>query len=1561
MNNILFTASFLLTLAIAPFTAFAYEDAPEAQAYPPEDTAEKPPKKPLRIIECNSSERKISVTFSDTITTEDLKKSISVEPPIEFSVTQNWERSFTVSADFEPGETYAVCIAPTLCGVNSLPLGKRESVVFTAKDYPEELNFLSNGKFFPLGAKDFSLPINLRNHEKLKIKVRQAYEDSAADFFFSSHNSDYSKPIFSQEVLPKARRNQREHYAIELEKIGIPRKCGIYSIELEAPARPYYYFDYSWNRERLVVITDLAIQAARNGEELAVAVKNISENAAVPGAKISVFSSKRRLILSADCDENGFAKIQLPTLEDKEDSPSMILAEAGDDKTFIRLYDLNARRQGRGFEKQGAKAHVFPERGICRPGEKIHLFAGLRDGKTKLAQGHVPAEFHIEDPSGNTFLRIPVNGDAFGFYKTAVEIPAFAATGSYEATLRIPGQEDCEFGSTKFSVAEYVPDAIEVSVQTKRENDCIFADGNAAYYFGLPLAAGKIDFACDFKFTRFVPKNREFSEFLFGLIPADTFNTLRVAGKSDDTGQFSARFDIPKYEKRQTATLLALVYASASSGAGSRSVSARHSTEIHNCDFYFGTRQKSADEQGRVFEICTLSPDSEVFKLEGKKFKASLYRNEWNYLVREQNGALRCEWQRESVPAGSIEFDGSASEIALPISQVGEYKLVISDTENADVLHEREFWHYYGESGGHPRNPSEITFRLDREKYLPGETAKVTFDSPFAGNAVLLVGSENIETMQHIPLKVGENVVEIPIPEITASGSRFFSVTASGKTEPGASELVQRRFGVGVLPVDQQARTIFVQTEVPEVARPGEKAQVRVRLSDAAGKPVAGTLQLWAVDRGVLSLTDFKTPNPFEYFFGTYDCPYEFGDSYSDFYPLLALDKKLFGGGASLSKFLNDRDESKQSAVVMLDTVNVPASGEATVEIVAPDFDGGMRLMAVALNEEKTGSGDNTFIVREPVSVQMTAPRAVAPGDSFEIVTEIFNTDLPEQKFSWQLDFAGEKLASGESDVLKTGQKHVLRAPITAPDNNGAKKAELRVFDADGKLCSQDYVSISVRAALPAQDSVAVTEIAPGAEAYFPNSQAFGEISVGSPALALAGALDWLEAYPYGCLEQVSAAALPHLAVPSLIESGLIHQAFGESSAGKIRSALGKISTMRLYNGKYAMWSCSNEVWDAGTLFAIHFELEADANGFPLTQARRTTISRILAQFINSRSPESQRAYAVYLLSLMGDKRIASYAKPMIYSEKNQDFSRFLAAAALVKSGYAAEGMKTILPLLETAFWRAEPTSWDSCLDSSIRRAGITLRILTEIAPDAPENALIAQYLSKQIQSSGHWGSTQKNAWAAFGLAAYFTRTGGYGNERALLEIDGETSELKGAIRVPGGKSLRIKNVGERPISAFVRTREIPKNFKPIRAGFEITREYLDANGNPVSQCSVGDFITVKINIRSKECCPSVVVCDLLPGGLEIEDETLATRAQAAAPKSQSSGHAYRELARERRFDRFLSFGSSDIDDDWTTLSYRVRATSRGKFTIPPIQIESMYEGEKRGAWQPENTVFEVR
>lgn len=1541
-------------LALAPFTLFA-DNTTSANAVPP--AQEEAPKAKLVLTGSSRSGRTVRFYFSSAVTKDAFDKSVSVTPAIKFETTQEYASCFSVSADFVPGETYAVRIDGSLAGTETSALGEAASVAFIADDLSTELDCLTDGELFPLGAPDFSLPVQARNTGKLRITTRQAYDDSLIRFFRRSWDSDYSKKVFSAELDPQMRRNEYGRYSIDLEKIGIPRKPGVYRITIEAET------PNSWYKRRdirTVIITDLAIQAARNGEELAVAVKSISGNAFVPGAKISIYSSKERLVASAQCDADGFAKILLPQLDDSEDHPAFVLAENGEDRSLLSLSDLNVARQDRDFGKPGAQAHVFPERGICRPGESIHLFASLRD-ENKRARGGVPAEFCVSDPRGDSLVRIPVVGDAFGFYKATVDIPEFAATGTYRAKLRIPGQEETSFGSTHFSVGEYVPDSLDVSVKATHDANTIRASGNAAYYFGMPLDGGQIRFELDLRFKRFVPKGDAFKQFLFGFMPPSlNFQSPRPTVISDAQGNFETTFELPDAEV-YPAILRAAVSASAASSAGGRSVSASDSTEIHTAEFYFGTSEKSVSAQERVFDICTLAPDSSRVSLAGKKFKATLVRKAWNYVLRESNGHASFVWQEECIPAGEFEFDGGSESITVPVPRGGNYELEIASAEGAcPVVHKREFWHYYGETGTRSRNASQLAFRLDREKYLPGETAKISFDSPFAGNAVLLAGAEKIETMQQVQIRIGENTFEIPIPDNALSGSRFFSVTASGATEAGSAELVQRTFGVGVLPIDQDVRKIFVKTELPEITRPGEKTSVRVRLSDASGKPVAGKVQLWAVDRGVLSLTGFKTPDSFSYFFGTYACPYAFGDNYDEFYPLLSLDRKLFGGGAGggLAKFLDGSDQSKESAVVVLETLDVPASGEASAEIIPPDFDGAMRLMAFAVNEEKAGSGDDDFIVREPVSLKVTAPRAVAPGDTFEVLAEVFNTDLPEQDFAWELSLGGKKFSG--TARLKKGEKCVVRENVVAGTDCGVQTAELSLRDASGKVCSQETVSVSIRTLLPPHDLVEISEIAPGQEAHFENTNPFGEVALGSPLLAIAGALDWLEEYPYGCLEQVSAATFPLLATKTLAETGVVSGVFVESSATKIRSGLARISAMRRYDGMYSMWPHGNESWDSGSLFAFHLELEADANGFTLPEERRNAIRRALMKISDSKkSPVAQRAYAIYLLALSGEKRAASFAKLYLYENIGDEFSRFLVGTALVESGYAAEGMKTILPILEKDFWAKEPGNWDSCLDSKIRRAGLALHILAKIAPEAPANKTIARYLQTSIQKDGHWGSTQKNAWACYGLASYVAREGN-GIERAIVTVDGENAELEGVMKIAGGKRVSVKNVGERPISCFVRTREKPKNFEPVANGFTITREYLDASGMPVSSCKPGDLLTVKIRVKADEHVPSAVICDLLPGGLEIEDETLVTRVRTAPLKRDDSG-GFRELVRERRFDRFLAFGTSYATDTYTELTYRVRATARGKFAIPPVQVESMYEGEKRAAWAPEQKVFEIK
>lgn len=1544
---------------VLPFPATLFS-APDTAAKPAVEQEELK-RLDVKNIQFSSWSRGLDIQFSDPVDAAELAKHIACDPEAKLTVaTTGWGWCHRICGNFEPGKTYTISIDDTLAGTRTKALGRCVVHAFKAPDLGTSLEFLSDGKFFPLNASEFSLPITLVNAESVRIETREAYADCSAGFAFSPWNSDYSREIFSQLVKPPQTRNKNASFSVDLEKIGVPRRPGIYTVF--ACAENSY-----WTRtKRVLIVTDLAIQAVRNDNEIAVVLKNISENAVVPNAKISLYSRKKRLLAASKTDAFGFSRIELAPLADKEDEAALILAESGDDKTFFVFRNFSAQRQEYDFATGSREAYVFCERGICRPGEKISLFASLRDEVTKCARGGVPAEFAVTDPSGNVFVSIPVVGDSLGFYRSDFKVPAFAPTGSYRVKLRIPGQENAAFGRTSFSVSEYVPDTIELSVKSANKDGVVHVSGNAAYYFGLPLAQGDISLCREILFQDFKPIGVEFEGFEFGKeMPSALCTTdasLKI--KSDDKGNFSADFENPKFDCVVTQPVLSVVSATASGAAGTRPVSAKTTTRIHYANYYFGTREKSADEGKRIFEICALTPLSEFAAISGEKFKAELSREEWIYALRENNaGYTVCDWFQTTIPSGTIEFDGSERELVLPVKHPGNYTLKILNAAGTEI-HSRSFWHYCGETGTRSTNKTELSFSYDRESYLPGETAKVSFESPVKGSAVLFFGSEKIEGVKILQVAPGKNIAEVAIPENTMSGSRFFSLNICGNDVKNA---VQRFFGVGVLPVNQKKHKILVTTKAPEIVRPGSKASVCVKLEDCDGNPVSGNVQLWAVDKGILSLTAFKTPDAFPHFFGTYACPYEFGDNYEDFYPQLALDKKLIGGGSfsALRKFLRENNNTEQSSVVVLDCVHVPASGTATVEMDVPDFDGGMRIMAFALNEEKTGAGNTDMIVRNPVALKVAAPRTLAPGDVFEVVGEVFNADSPIGEFHWRLSCAGTEVASGNTGILKPGEKYIVRNELKTGTQEGSATYVLEVFDASGKQLAAESVTVSVRSIIAPRDFVNIKKIQKGEEILFPNKDIFGSVEIGSLALGVSNAVAWLDDYPYGCLEQTVSGAFPLLATESLVRAGIVAPVFAEGSAEKIRVTLSDLASRVRYDGAYAMWKGGVETWNAGTLFAFHFELEADSAGFTMSERRKNEIRRFLSKFIAERNPESQRAYATYLLALAGDSEAYETAKRLFINSGDSElgFGRFLLASALIKSGHAAEGMKEIVRLAKSRFWELPEKDQSSCLDSSIRRAGMSLRILSEIAPEASINAEIARFLFSQIGKQGHWNSTQKNAWATLGLSAFLANDF-TGTERALIKIDEQEAKFSSSVKVPGGRSVFIKNTGERPIYAFVRTRELPKNVEPISSGFEVSREYLNASGTPVASCESGDLLTVRIRVRADEHCPSAVICDLLPGGLEIEDETLLTRYRPTSGRIASSGNGcFYELARERRADRFLAFGTfySSGKGSFAELTYRVRAISRGKFSVPPVQVESMYEGEKCAVGVPEDAVFEVK
>lgn len=1562
------SASTTLPLSAGPVKEVSRASTPTQPA--PQAQAPVAKKEPL-VISCSgfdSHRREFDFRFSEDVSEKELEKHVTVEPALPFRIIRYGNRNMSVRADFSPGFVYAVRISGAMAGTQGLPAGEEYVATAIAPDLPSVLNFASAGTFLPLGTTHWELPVNLVNApDALEITTREAYPDRLVAFVLNRREYDASRQIFQKTVKTDFPRNKKDVFALELEKIGIARRPGIFSVEIRNGERYH-----GWQRDRnLVVVTDLAVQAVRNADELAVILKTLSGNAFVPNADVEVFSSKGRKITSAKTDAQGFVKVRLPELQDGEDSPALLVAKSGNDTTFLSMEagELSVVGSGKNRLFNAANAYVFAERGICRPGEKIRVFANLRDGEKLFATGGVPAEFAVSDPSGNALARIPVVGDEFGFYSAEIVIPTFAETGTYRARLCVPGQEKSEFGSCVFRVAEFVPDTFSVALKSSADEEKMTVFGDADYYFGAPLSAGKVRLSRAFSVGKFAPKSA--SEFAFGLPTSFAYDFYEINAlqqqesdtvmKTDADGEFTAVFQQPTFAVPVANPIGIDVTASVSGEHGGRSVSAGTRKLVHYANFYAGTCEAAVADDARTYEFKALSPDEKPVSLSGEKFRAELLLHVWSYVLKERPGGKSSYvWQEREVPSGTIEFDGGDANFTLPIPESGHYTMKISDAAGT-LVHLREFWHYSGETGIRSANATNLVFALDREEYLPGETAKITFESGISGKANVVFGSEKIEGVFALDVKVGKNVFELPVSANTVRGSRFFAVTVVGKL--GGE--VQRLFGVGSVPVNQCARKIFVKTDVPSVARPGEKIKVKVALSDASGKPVAGNVQLWAVDRGVLALTAFSTPDAYMYFFGNYSCPYAFGDSYSDFYPQLSVDKKLIGGGknaSALRKFLDENSSAdEQSAVVAAELLRVPASGEAEVELAIPDFDGGMCLMAFALNAEQVGSADAEFAVREQVSAKMTAPRAVAPGDEFEILAEVFNSELPSQNFKWELLSGDEILKSGTAENVKTGGKFVVRERVScAKEASGKIEFVLNILDVDGKKCLRESVAMVAREPFAAVDSVTVVEVAPQTEAEFANADEFGNIVVGSPVVSIVGALEWLNDYPYGCLEQTAAAAFPQFCVKSLVQAGLLPKISEEGAASRIRSALAHISTMQLANGEYSMWPNYNKAWLDGTLFAYHFLLEADAAGFALPQAQRKKMQTMLADYSVRRAlPVAFRAYAAYLSALSGDRRAANFARCLIL-ERSDDFSKFLAGAALVNAGFAAEGMKTISPILEKRFWECDCTDF-GCLDSDVRRAGMALKILSEIALESSAAAKLSLELYSMMSPEGHWGSTQKNAWATLGLAAYF-RDSGFGVERASIVVNGKSTSLDGATIIPGGNVVLVKNLGERPIHVFVRTREKPESFEPSANGFEISRSYFNANGEPVSSCESGDLLTVKIRVRSDNYCESAVISDLLPGGLEIEDETLVTRSRVQNNSSRQGNavSSFSETVRERRFDRFLAFGAFR-PEGWAEISYRVCATARGKFAVPPVQVESMYDGEARAAWCPENPVFEVK
>ena len=184
-----------------------------------------------------------------------------------------------------------------------------------------------------------------------------------------------------------------------------------------------------------------------------------------------------------------------------------------------------------------------------------------------------------------------------------------------------------------------------------------------------------------------------------------------------------------------------------------------------------------------------------------------------------------------------------------------------------------------------------------------------------------------------------------------------------------------------------------------------------------------------------------------------------------------------------------------------------------------------------------------------------------------------------------------------------------------------------------------------------------------------------------------------------------------------------------------------------------------------------------------------------------------------------------------------------------------------------------------------------------------------------------------------------------------LVCSSGKTADIDTTVRqtfrLSGNESAELVNTGNAPIYVQTTSTGIPKRMRTKEGALKLSKVYLNEKGKVVTEAKHGELVTVCWTLEASGPVENVVISDLLPGGLEIEDDLLATR--AGAVKQQNTGKLRLKYV-EKGEDRFLFFGDI-LDQGRITFRYRTRAVTRGKYAVPPLHAEAMYAPDTGGTF----------
>ncbi|HYQ15100.1 MAG TPA: MG2 domain-containing protein, partial [Polyangiaceae bacterium] len=898
-----------------------------------------------------------------------------------------------------------------------------------------------------------------------------------------------------------------------------------------------------------------------------------------------------------------------PNLQnDSAEARAILVARSGPDSAFAPVseylegYRLDVPTDFAGeLHPYGV---LFTDRGIYRPGDEVWLKGIVR---VETATGNaLPGEKSVtvtlRSPAGDELSRESVLLTSYGTLSCKLHVPGGVGLGTYYATVSGLGHE--RFLEQSLEVSEYRPVELRVAASADRpayvRGETAALEIKAEYLFGAVARGLGVELSVSRQPTWFqVPGADEFetsaSAYYQDLPEISAAGELRRATQNlDDRGRFSwsEQLDLPGQRGPELLRIDAEV-----TDISRRRVASSSSALVHPAAFYVGLKSGGS---GFVEAPGAVAPQVLLFDTTGKhvpgrQVMLELIERRYTYAREGSGDDYRSVGKLVDRQVARCAVTSAAQPVScsLAVPAAGYYVIVARAKDDKGRSAEAAS-SLYAAGSGEPtwadNDRRSLTLVLDKKSYAVGDKARVLVKSPYKeAEALITVERSGIYRSFHRVLRGTAPSFEIPVSGELAPNA-FIGVhllpRRSGKSAP--LEPGSYRIGYANLLVDAAARRLAVRLSSNKSDyRPGENIEVQLAVKDAHGAAQPNTeVTLYAADEGVLSLIDYRTPDPLPTFSAARALQVATLES-RDAEGRIALevlggrDKGRDGGDGGDNDVGGARRDFRQTAYFN-PRIITDARGEAKVSFKLPESLTTYRLMAVAVTQgDRYGFTQQRVTTSKPLMARPALPRFARAGDSFEAGVIVSKKGMAAGKVRVTAAFTG-LVATGPStrevEVPEDGSLE-LRFPVQAPHPG---PATLR-FAVEGGA-EHDSVTQSLSVALPmAPEAAAAYGQTSGAQREMLGDLAAarddaGGLSVSLSSTALVGldqtALELIE-YPYSCTEQLSSKILP------LVGLGELAKALGFTlpldARKRATAAVNEVLGRQGGDGGFGMWPESSE------------------------------------------------------------------------------------------------------------------------------------------------------------------------------------------------------------------------------------------------------------------------------------------------------------------------------------------------------------------------------------------------